>query len=188
MSIEICSSLIANHPLCHTDTHITQPLQQSNRCCGSPASRHCSAREQGDVDRDLVVISSPIHSATQTLTSLDLQINRIGAVGAQHLATALRENKVMSIEICSSLIANHSLSHTDTHITRPRIESNRCCGSPASRHCSAREQGDVDRDLVASLDLPSTLPHRHSHHSTSSTIKSVLWEPSISPLLCERTR
>ena len=162
---------------------------QWNRCCGSPASRHCSAREQGDVDRDLLVISSSTnHSPTQTLTSLDLNSNQIGDVGAQHLATALRENKVMSIEICSSLITTHSLFHTDTHITRPQIQSNRCCGSPASRHCSAREQGDVDRDLLVSHRHPLTLPHRHSHHSTSDAMESVLWEPSISPLLCERTR
>ena len=119
MSIEICSSLIATHSLFHTDTHITT-LQQSNRCCGSPASRHCSAREQGDVDRDLLVSHRhPLTLRTQTLTSLNLRSNQIGDVGAQHLATALRENKVMSIEICSSLIATHSLSHTDTHITRP---------------------------------------------------------------------
>ena len=34
----------------------------------------------------------------------------------------------------------------------------------------------------------SSLSHRHSHRSTWSGIKSVLWEQSISPLLCERTR
>ena len=49
-------------------------------------------------------------------------------MGAQHLATALRENKVSSIEICSHLIATHSLSHTDTYITRPHRQSNRGCG------------------------------------------------------------
>ena len=60
------------------------------------------------------------HFPTQALTSLNLYDNQIGAVGAQHLVTALRENKVMSIEIWSHLLISHPLCHTDTHITRPQ--------------------------------------------------------------------
>jgi hypothetical protein len=42
---------------------------------------------------------------TQTLTTLDLHHNGIGAVGAQHLADALRNNMV-------TLILSSSISYT----------------------------------------------------------------------------
>ena len=49
----------------------------------------------------------------QTLTSLHLCDNKIRDVGAEHLATALRENTVTFLHVSS---ATHSLSHADTQI------------------------------------------------------------------------
>ena len=49
-----------------------------------------------------------LHFFTQTLTTLDLHWNQIGALGAQHLADALRNNTV-------TLILSYSISYTHLH-------------------------------------------------------------------------
>jgi hypothetical protein len=61
----------------------------------------------------ILILSSSIsythlHFFTQTLTTLDLESNQIGAVGAQHLADALRNNTVI-------LILSSSISYTHLH-------------------------------------------------------------------------
>jgi hypothetical protein len=62
---------------------------------------------------------------TQTVTSLDLSSNQIGDRGAQDLANALQINKVTPISFFAS--RHHSPTfHTDTHHTRPLLQSNQC--------------------------------------------------------------
>ncbi len=58
-----------------------------------------------------------LHFFTQTLTTLNLGYNQIGAVGAQHLAGALRNNTVTLI-LSSSLSYPHLHFFTQTLTTR----------------------------------------------------------------------
>ena len=66
------------------------------------------------------------HHFTQTLTELHLDNNKIGEQGAQHLADALKQNKVTLIPPSPfiSLTSNKSF-HTDTHSTLPPGQSTR---------------------------------------------------------------
>jgi hypothetical protein len=57
-----------------------------------------------------------LHFCTQTLTTLYLSDNQIEAVGAQHLADALRNNTVIIIFIY--LIYTSPLFYADTHRTK----------------------------------------------------------------------
>jgi hypothetical protein len=52
----------------------------------------------------------------QTLTTLKLSMNQIGAEGAQHLGEALKQNKV-NILLSSTLSSLSFIFHTDTHHT-----------------------------------------------------------------------
>ena len=70
----------------------------------------------------------------QTLTTLDLSFNQIRAEGAKHLSDALLHNTVrqkhlfflsLCLSLAPSLLPNCFLLHTDTHCTRPLLQSNR---------------------------------------------------------------
>jgi hypothetical protein len=61
------------------------------------------------------------HLLTQTLTTLDLENNQIGPQGAEHLASALQQNKVNTALLLLLLNTSPS-SYTDTHHTKPRIQ------------------------------------------------------------------
>ena len=61
----------------------------------------------------------------QTLTTLDLGGNNIGAEGAQHLAHALESNAVREV-LPSSVTYQLLYFNTDTHHTEPLWEQYRC--------------------------------------------------------------
>ena len=101
-------------------------------------------------------IATACDSRTQTLTSLthcNLRDNEIGDVGAERLATALRENEVTLIEICSDLVA--------THFTRPHRHSHRST-------CSWNQIGDVGRVVLNELKKRHPAPASVSLMESSS--------------------
>jgi hypothetical protein len=88
------SETFANQ-LFSTDTDHTWPQLQSNRWSRSRTSCECSTTKQSNTSRSgLIIIQLFMWYFAQTLTTLDLSYNEIGAQGAEHLANALQQNKV----------------------------------------------------------------------------------------------
>jgi hypothetical protein len=83
-----------------------------------------------------------IHHLSQTLTTLNLQSNEIGAQGAEHLANALQENKVTSLRRPTSYATIHSSFITDTHNTESSKQRDRCARRRTSCECIAGKQGN----------------------------------------------
>ena len=75
------------------DTHNTESSAEQYRRSRSRASRCSVASESSETVtiQFLVLLSQPW---LQTLTTLNLELNSIGAVGAEHLGAALRMNQV----------------------------------------------------------------------------------------------
>ncbi len=71
-----------------------------------------------------IINYSPLSCFIQTLTQLNLEGNRIGARGLQHLSDALQNNTVRQI-LSHHPSFNSFLFHTDTHTTQPRKQSRR---------------------------------------------------------------
>ena len=113
---------------------------------------------------------------TQTLTTLSLWNNQIGEKGAQSIADALRTNTVsLFLLLTHSPSHPHSPStpsHTDTHHTRSRRQSNRRERSPIHRRCLAHKHGQSlppPHTLTISPSLTiDAFSHRHSPHSSIS--------------------
>ena len=125
-------------------------------------------------------------SFTQTLTTLILSFNQIGAKGALHLADALRVNTVR--ETLSSSVASCCLCfHTDTHYTQPLGQSNRRSRGTTSGWYLTKEHGEKN-SLFICLILLFVLSHRPSLHSTSHPIKSAIKGHNIWLMPYERTR
>ena len=101
----------------------------------------------------------------QTLTKLNIGENRIGDVGAKHLANALRDNKVILI-LFSSLSYSCCSLHIDTHHTRPSWQLYWRCWSTMSRRCLKKQQSDSHPIFISLIFIFST--HRHSRICTSS--------------------
>ena len=110
--------------LFHTDTHYTPPLRQSNRSSRCTIFGWSIATQYSEI----IIPSCFYHhliplSFIQTLTTIRLRYNKIGAQGAQYLGEALRHNTVRSsflhvFTIISflSLSYRHSLHSTFTGI------------------------------------------------------------------------
>ena len=85
------------------DNHNTASLEQWPRRCRYGASGDCIESEPGEREReDFCGLRrySNVQSL-QTLTTLNLWCNFIGDVGAEHLAAALKENRVSETASCS---------------------------------------------------------------------------------------
>ncbi len=102
---------------------------------------------------------------TQTLTTLDLESNEIGAEGAQHLSDALKHNTVREI-LSSTVSSSFLLLHTDTHDTRPRMEWNQRWRCSTSEWC-IEPQHSKRNTLFNCLIFIFVIVTRHSRHSTS---------------------
>lgn len=95
----------------HIGTDVTPAREERSWSCRCRASCCCTETEQR---RYCLMILIRQSVSTQKLTSLDLQWNLIRAEGAQHLASALKENTVRSIKLPS--VAS-TFQHKDTHVT-----------------------------------------------------------------------
>jgi len=119
----------------HTDTHYTQPLQQSNRRSRCTISGWSITKQFSERSSLLLILLLRLfHHFTlfhfiQALTTLHLPWNQIGDKGAQYLAEALRNNSVRdhhsfsffffflySIILLFSISYRHSLHSTFTTI------------------------------------------------------------------------
>jgi hypothetical protein len=119
--------------LLSTDIHHIETPTHSNRSTTSTTFSDCSATKQGNmIHIGRLILQLYTHYFTQTLTTLDLSSNQIGAVGAQHLADALQHNTVTLI-LSSSISYTHLHFFTDTHHTKAVQQSNRSCRSTISR-------------------------------------------------------
>jgi len=117
--------LPSSHPcLFHTDTHYTRPALQSNRSSRCAIFGWSIATQYSEIITPSCFYYHLIPvSFIQTLTTLDLNDNKIGDQGAQYLGEALRHNTVRSsflhvFTIISSLSLSyrHSLHSTLTSI------------------------------------------------------------------------
>ena len=106
--------------LFHTGTHYTRPYQQSNQSSRCTIFGWSIATQYGEIITPSCFYHQLIPvSFIQTLTTLNLWYNKIGAQGAQYLGEALRQNMVRSsllhvftINSFLSLSYRHSLYST----------------------------------------------------------------------------
>jgi len=115
----ILTQLIQTHfqwsflfPHCYLDTHHTKPRLEWNRWSRSTRSCQCSTNQQSNNNPSSHhFIINPLF--TQTLTTLNLSSNKIGAKGAQYLANALQINEVTTILLLiTSSLTHFSLRHS----------------------------------------------------------------------------
>ena len=112
--------------LFHTDTHYTQPAVQSNRRSRCTILGWSIATQYSEIITSSYFLPHLILlSLIQTLTTLNLSYNQIGAQGAQYLGEALRHNTVRSsLLLIFSIISLLSLSYRHSlHSTCRKIKS-----------------------------------------------------------------
>jgi hypothetical protein len=97
---------------------------------------------------------------TQTLTTLRLQHNQIGALGAQHLADALRNNTV-------TLILSSSLSYPHLHFFTQTLTT-LDLGENQIGDLGAQHLVDALRNNMVTLVLSSSLSFTHLHFFTQT--------------------
>ena len=110
---------------------------------------------------------------TQTLTTLSLFNNQIGEKGAQSIADALRTNTV-SLFLLLTHPPSHphspsTPSHTDTHHTRSRRQSNRRERSPIHRRCLAHKHGQS----LPPPHTPTISPSTHHRRLLTQTLTTL---------------
>ena len=91
-SLHLISYLLSSF---HTDTHNAESLQQQHRRWRSTAFGKCIASEHSETRLLSILSLTYYHHFTQTLTTLNLNTNNIGAEVAQHLASALQVNTII---------------------------------------------------------------------------------------------
>lgn len=101
---------------------------------------------------------------TQTLTTLNLDVNQIGDAGAQYLGDCLRINTVRKKDSAWHIFYSCLLSHTDTYYTQPRFESNRRRRSAISWWCHTNKHSENERISLIYLRFLFLLSHRHLLH------------------------
>ncbi len=110
------------------DTHNILLLEQPNWWPRCRPPGQCTAAKQGNVTHAILLpIERLIDHISQTLTTLYLEQNWIGAQGAEHLANALEKNTVTP-PMLLWVISNYSsiIFHIDTHNILPLEQPNRC--------------------------------------------------------------
>jgi len=137
-----------------TDNHYTRPVVQSNqrsRCTifgWSIATQYSEIITPSCFYHLLILVSF-----IQTLTTLDLNGNRIGAQGAQYLGEALRHNTVRSLLLhVFTIISFLSLSYRHLlHSTLTSIKSELKVHNTWMKHC-----GTIQWDHHSFMFLPSS--------------------------------
>jgi len=152
--------------LFHTDTHYTRPLQQSNRRSRCTIFGWSIATQYSEI----ITPSSFYHhlitvSFIQILTTLNLNVNQIGAQGAQYLGEALRHNTVRSSLLhVFTIISFLSLSYRHSlHSTLTSIKSELKVHNTLVKHCDT-----IQWDHNSFIFLPSShscLFHTDTHYT-----------------------
>ena len=97
----VVSSLTYYSLFSPSGTHHTQSHRDWNRRCRCSTSGGGITIDWSETNKELSHLSHTIvFSPLQTLTTLDLASNEIGDEGAQHLAEALKSNKVRQTRKC----------------------------------------------------------------------------------------
>jgi len=112
--------------LFHTDNHYTQPDVQSNRSSRCAIFGWSIATQYSEIITPSCFYHHLIPASfIQTLTTLDLMFNQLGAQGAQYLGEALRHNTVRSSLLhIFTIISFLSLSYRHSlHSTCAAIKS-----------------------------------------------------------------
>jgi len=140
--------------LFHTDTHYTQTAGEWNRSSRCTIFGWSIATQYSEI----IIPSCFYHnlipvSFIQTLTTLDLYNNKIGAQGAQYLGEALRHNTVRSSLLhVFSIISFLSLSYRHSlHSTLPAIKSELKVHNIWVKHCDT-----IQSDHHSFMFLPSS--------------------------------
>ena len=140
--------------LFHTDTHYTRPLLQWNgswRCTifgWSIATQYSKIITPSSFYHHLILLSF-----IQTLTTLNLSYNQIGAESAQYLGEALRHNTVrLSLLQVFTIISFLSLSYRHSlHLTCRTIKSELKVHNIWMKHCDT-----IQWDHHSFMFLPSS--------------------------------
>jgi len=152
--------------LFHTDTHYTQPLPQSNRSSRCTILGWSIATQYSEIITPSCFYHHLIPvSFIQTLTTLNLNVNQIGAQGARYLGEALRHNIVRSSLIhVFTIISFLSLSYRRSpHSTLTSIKSEFKVRNIWVKHCDT-----IQWDHHSFMFLPSShscLFHTDAHHT-----------------------
>jgi Ran GTPase-activating protein (RanGAP) involved in mRNA processing and transport len=139
-----------------TDIHHVKTKKQSIRLFKTTTYSDCSTTKQSNmIHIGILLIQLCTHHFIQTLTTLDLEDNYIGAVDAQHLAVALRNNTV-------TLILSSSISYTCLHfftqtLTTLNLGQNRL-GAVGAQHLA-----DGLRTNTVPLILSSLISYTRLH-------------------------
>ncbi len=115
---------------------------------------------------------------SQTLTTLDLGSNRIGAQGAEHLANALQQN-IVWLFTSLDLLCNLFIHHSPQTLTTLDLGSNRI-GAQGAEHLANALQQNMVR-LFTLLDFYATI------HSSFFTDTHNTWSRA-QPNRCSRRR
>ena len=83
----------------------------------------------------------------QTLEALELGYNGISAIGVHHLATSLKQNRVLTSLILQYHIKIHLLPHVDTEDAQPGTQPYWRWWSAVSSRCSSAKYGSFLRCL-----------------------------------------
>lgn len=95
----------------HRDTHNNESRTQRNRRYRSTSSSECITDEHGENRLYPIEWLNYYFHFTQTITSLNLEWNKIGAAEAYQLASALQVNTVRIDCIISNASTTISISH-----------------------------------------------------------------------------
>jgi Leucine Rich repeat len=123
---------------------------------------------------------------TQTLTTLTLWANQIGAEGGQSLGNALQKNMVRQL-LCTSVSYPPSSLYTDTHNAESCGQYHRCRGSTGFRECIASQHGETTFTRFGHLFI-TFIAHRHSQRWILEATTLAIKEHSLWGMHCKRTR
>jgi len=166
--------------LFHIDTHYTQPVVQSNRSWRCTIFGWSIATQYSEI----ITPSSFYHhliplSFIQTLTTLDLYCNGMGAEGARYLGEALRHNTVrLSLLQVFTIISFFSLSYRHSlHSTCRTIKSELKVHDIWVKHCDT-----IQWDHHSFMFLPSShssLFHTDTHYTQPVVQSNRSWKCTI---------
>ena len=128
----------------------------------------------------------PLHHFFQTLATLNLHSNRMGAEGARSLADALKVNGVRST-ICFQHTSSSPSLPLDTHHSEPWQQSYGCWRSEITGRCAQGQRGEIN-NLLSTHILLSVTSSRHSSLWTLAAIVWVMTERKHWPMRSRSTR
>jgi hypothetical protein len=141
-----------------TDAHNTWPRIWRNRYSRRRTSCECIAAEHGEIVHTIWLhMHLFIHQFSQTLTTLDLKDNEIGDQGAEHLANALHQNKVILLTpldylyIYSFIILHRHSQHLISRATKSVLKA----PNILRMHCS-KTRWDCSQHSTSYGSIPSS--------------------------------